>query len=127
MRGYQEDISRAQNSIKRATGRRPQYFRAPFGFRSPLLAPALDALGLRFISWTRRGFDTRESNAARVFDRLIQGLKAGDILLLHDRGSALTKEGRPVCLVVLPRLLEAIKMQGLEAVPLNDAISPGLG
>lgn len=124
VRGYREDIDRAQVTIFGVTGRRPRYFRAPFGFRSPLLAPALNALGLELVSWTRRGFDTREKDPKRILKRLTRGLSSGDILLLHDRGSALTPEGVPVCLKVLPPLLEVLSARGLQAVRLSDAIPP---
>lgn len=123
-RGYWEDIDKAQATILRVTGRRPRYFRAPFGFRSPLLAPVLHALGLELVSWTRRGFDTREKNPTRILKRLTRGLSSGDILLLHDRGSSLTPEGVPVCLKVLPPLLEMLRARGLQAVRLSDAVPP---
>ena len=54
----------------------------------------------------------------RVADRLLRGLAAGDILLLHDGGSARDRGGRPVVLEALPRLLDALAARGLRAVPL---------
>jgi peptidoglycan-N-acetylglucosamine deacetylase len=78
------DIETAQKAISDTVGVTPTLFRAPAGLRSPLLEPVLVPLGLRLVSWTRRGFDTVEKNPEKVFARLTKNLHSGDILLLHD-------------------------------------------
>jgi peptidoglycan-N-acetylglucosamine deacetylase len=78
------DIETAQKAISDTVGVTPTLFRAPAGLRSPLLEPVLEPLGLRLVSWTRRGFDTVEKNPEKVFLRLTKNLRSGDILLLHD-------------------------------------------
>jgi peptidoglycan/xylan/chitin deacetylase (PgdA/CDA1 family) len=114
--GFYADIAAAQADIERATGRAPRFFRAPAGFRNPLLDPVLHRLGLRLVSWTRRGFDTRLA-PARVVRILTRRLAAGDILVLHD-----TQRGRKArVLETLPPVLEAIEGAGLRAVTLRDA------
>ena len=117
-RALAREIEWAQALIGAATGRRPQFFRAPAGLRSPLLDPVLQRLGLQLASWTRRGFDTVHSSAATVYARLTRGLGAGDILLLHDGHAARTRRGVPVILEVLPRLLDAVLGAGLQPVTL---------
>jgi peptidoglycan/xylan/chitin deacetylase (PgdA/CDA1 family) len=117
------EIERAQRHIERASGVAPRFFRAPAGLRSPLLDPVLQRLQLQLASWTRRGFDTVNADAATVLARLTRNLGAGDILLLHDGHAARTPAGRPVVLEVLPRLLAAIEQRGLHAVTLRDAQS----
>ncbi len=79
-----DEIERAQEAIATATGHAPRLFRAPAGIRSPLLEPALARAGLDLVAWTRRGFDTVSGDARRILARLVHGLAAGDILLLHD-------------------------------------------
>ena len=122
-RGYAAEISRAQDLLTEVTGRRPQCFRAPAGLRNPFLAPVLRRLGLSLVSWTRRGFDTREHDPAKVLARLTRGLAAGDILLLHDGNAARTAAGRPVLLEVLPPLLARFEAQGLRAVTLAEGLA----
>jgi peptidoglycan/xylan/chitin deacetylase (PgdA/CDA1 family) len=120
-RGLGREVDAAQRVITGATGRAPAFFRAPAGFRSPLLDPVLAWRGLRYVSWTRRGFDTVDGDAAAVLKRLTRGLAAGDVLLLHDRGSARTAQGGPVVLDVLPVLLERLSAAGLKSVSLPVA------
>jgi peptidoglycan/xylan/chitin deacetylase (PgdA/CDA1 family) len=84
----------------------------------------LHEAGLTLVTWTRRGFDTRDPDAARVSARLVRGLAAGDILLLHDGHAARTRSGVPVVLEALPRLLDAVRSAGLRPVALPRAIEP---
>ena len=112
------EIDRAQAALTEIAGAPPAWFRAPAGFRSPWLAPPLARRGLALASWTRRGFDTVTAGPARVAARLTRGLAAGDVLVLHDGGSARRAGGRPVVLDALERVLDAIEGAGLAAVAL---------
>jgi peptidoglycan/xylan/chitin deacetylase (PgdA/CDA1 family) len=116
------EATAAQDAIARITGRPPRFFRAPMGLRSPLLDPVLAAMGLRYVSWTRRGFDTVCRDPGLVLRRLTAGVSAGDVLLLHDGGSARGADGRPVVLAVLPLLLRELAARGLRAVSLPEAL-----
>ncbi len=118
------EIGGAQDLLADLCGVRPTCFRAPAGLRNPLLDPVLHRLGLHLVSWTRRGFDTREAEAPRVLARLQRGLGAGDILLLHDGHARRTREGKAVLLAVLPPLLQACRAAGLRPVSLADALPP---
>ncbi|MGC2517591.1 MAG: polysaccharide deacetylase family protein [Burkholderiales bacterium] len=111
------EVEAAQTVIAGLTGRAPVFFRAPVGFRGPMLAPVLAARGLRYVSWTRRGFDAVHDDPAPVLRRLMRGLAAGDVLMMHDT--------RPVVLAVLPELLDQLAMRGLKPVSLPVACGDG--
>jgi peptidoglycan-N-acetylglucosamine deacetylase len=89
------------------------------GIRNPFLHPVVERLGLKYVSWTRRGFDTTRSSPAKVLARVTAGLAAGDIMLLHDRKSV---HGEPSVLTVLPVVLERISAKGLKSVSLQMAM-----
>ncbi|HYS77092.1 MAG TPA: polysaccharide deacetylase family protein [Burkholderiales bacterium] len=112
------EVDAAQATVAAITGRPPVFFRAPAGFRSPLLDPVLAPRGLRYVSWTRRGFDAVSGDPNRILRQLTRGLSAGDVLLLHDRA--------PVVLAVLPALLGQISAQGLKAVSLASGCADEL-
>ncbi|MCC7127142.1 MAG: polysaccharide deacetylase family protein [Acidobacteria bacterium] len=118
-RGMADEVNRAQRVLAGGNGQRPTLFRAPAGIQSPWLAGVLADAGLHLVSWTRRGFDTVTADARRVTTRLIgSGLRAGDILVLHDRNSRQTA-GRPVVLEALPRVIDALDAAGLQSRPLH--------
>lgn len=120
--GLAAEIGRAQAVLADLSGRLPHCFRAPAGLRNPLLDPVLHRLDLHLVSWTRRGFDTREPNPARVLQRLARQLAAGDILLLHDGNARVGASGQPVILEVLPALLQRCREAGLHTVTLDEAL-----
>jgi peptidoglycan/xylan/chitin deacetylase (PgdA/CDA1 family) len=117
------DVQTAQATLTGVAGRAPRFFRAPMGLRSPMLDSVLASCGLRYVSWTRRGFDAIHRNPGEVLRRLADGLAAGDILLLHDGGASNRTAGvDSVVLAVLPALLERIKGEGLKSVTLEAAL-----
>jgi peptidoglycan/xylan/chitin deacetylase (PgdA/CDA1 family) len=122
-RGFLSELQRAQATLAEITGRTPLFFRAPAGLRNPLLDPVLQRLDLRLASWTRRGYDTCTGDSRVVERRLLRGLGAGDLLLLHDGNAARTPRGVPVVLEVLPRLLAAVESAGLRPVTLGSLVS----
>ncbi len=120
--GFEHEIAAAQATLARITGAAPRFFRAPAGLRNPLLDPVLARLGLTLVSWSRRGFDTRNGDPSSVTARLVRALRAGDILLLHDGHAARTPAGTPVILEVLPRLLDELSARALRPVTLRAAL-----
>jgi peptidoglycan/xylan/chitin deacetylase (PgdA/CDA1 family) len=112
------ELGAAQRAIADACGMAPVFFRAPMGFRTPFLEPVLSRLGLHLASWTRRGFDTVESDPRTVVDRLTHNLAGGDILLLHD-GIAVIRASRSTTLASLPLLLQHLHDRNLHSVTLR--------
>lgn len=121
--GFTHELQAAQDTLTSITGQSPVFFRAPAGLRNPFLDPVLARLGLRLASWSARGFDTRIGDVERVKDRLLRGLQAGAILLLHDGNAARTTDGIPVILEVIPTVLAAAAAANLRFVTLRHALS----
>jgi peptidoglycan/xylan/chitin deacetylase (PgdA/CDA1 family) len=115
------EILAAQRTLAPLAGRTPAFFRAPFGLRSPFLAPAIRGLHLTYLSWTRRALDGARGDATAGLARLTRGLAAGDILLMHDGRCARDRGGRAVVLAILPALLDVLAARGLRSVSLAMA------
>ncbi len=131
-RALRREIGRAQQVLADIGGTLPHCFRAPAGLRNPFTDPVLHELNLHLVSWTRRGFDTREADPLKVLARLTgetrngqpARLAAGDILLLHDGHARRGTDGQPLLLAVLPALLSRCRAAGLQAVTLAAAVPP---
>ncbi len=117
------EVQHAQAVLTGIIGQTPRFFRPSAGLRNFFLDPVLARVGLLLVTWSKRGFDTRETNPDTVLRRLVHDLKAGDILLLHDGNAAKTPAGTPVILDVLPRLLDHLAQAGLRPVTLHSALS----
>lgn len=91
------EIEECQQAIHDVTGIFPRWFRAPVGHRNWFTHPVTQELGLEIMGWNRRGFDAVEKNAAKVLEKILPDLQAGDIVLLH--------EGTPIAAEVLEGVL----------------------
>lgn len=118
------EVGDANAVLADVTGVRPHCFRAPAGLRNPWLDLVLHRLGLHLVSWSARGFDTREGDAGRVMGRLTRRLCPGAIVLMHDGNACRTPGGAPVLLEVLPRLLAHCRDHALHATTLAQALPP---
>lgn len=115
------EVGQAQATLTNIAGQSPLFFRAPAGFRSPMLDFVLTRMGLHYVAWTRRGFDGVQADPHNVLRRLERGLAAGDILLIHD--GACTDTAEPAVLAVLPKLLQQLSAGGLRSVALPMAFA----
>ena len=122
----ERELASTQKVIFDALGAEPRYFRAPAGFRSPWLEPMLVRAGLHLVSWSRRGYDARESDSGQVLKRLEPGIAADGVLVLHD-GRPPEDVGRqpglPI-LDVLPTLLEDCVSRDFSLIALPNPYKP---
>lgn len=82
---YTEELFRCNDVVARLTGLRMRLYRPPFGVTNPPIARAVKNLGLIPVGWSVRSFDTMTKDTDRVVDRVMRGLRGGDVILLHDR------------------------------------------
>jgi peptidoglycan/xylan/chitin deacetylase (PgdA/CDA1 family)/uncharacterized membrane protein YbhN (UPF0104 family) len=69
----------------RAAGVEPApFFRAPHGFKGPILGRALRRRGITLVGWTRGVWDTERPGADEIAERASAKMQDGEILLLHD-------------------------------------------
>ena len=119
-RHTREDLDRAAAAIADATGRDPRLYRPTFGV---LTLPALRHArrrGWEPLLWTRDAKDWKESaTPASVVLRLTAGLRAGDVMLLHDGDpDGRRTASRKVTADSVPLVCEEIRRLGLRPVPL---------
>ncbi len=119
--GLSQDIGEAQRTLTDITGHEPRFFRAPAGLRNLFLDLVLHRLDLQLSSWSVRGFDTSIKCPRRVMTRLMRGLKAGAIVLVHDGNGAVDANGKSMVEHVLPVLIESAREKNLRFVTLQGA------
>jgi peptidoglycan-N-acetylglucosamine deacetylase len=80
-----KEFKQTDQIIEKITGKRPFFFRPPYGVTNPALKKALIKSGHLPIGWSIRSFDTQQKNSASdLIHRVTTRLKAGDIILFHD-------------------------------------------
>ena len=79
-----DDVARALGTFEAAVGRRPRWFRPPYGRFSEHSYEACADLGLQPVYWSSWGLDWEEISAERIVDLVASDLADGAIVVLHD-------------------------------------------
>ena len=84
----------------------PKLFAPPSGSMGDAMFKVCEELGYTVVMWTRDTIDWRDRDAALITERALNGIKAGDLILLHPTEK--TAEA-------LPAILDGIAAAGLSA------------
>jgi peptidoglycan/xylan/chitin deacetylase (PgdA/CDA1 family) len=79
-----DDVARALGTFEAAVGRRPRFFRPPYGCFSEHAYEACADLGLERVYWSAWGLDWEAIGADRIAELVSRDLADGAIVLLHD-------------------------------------------
>jgi peptidoglycan/xylan/chitin deacetylase (PgdA/CDA1 family) len=94
-------------------------FRPPVGLKNPSLARVALKQKMLLVAWSLHSHDTRISDPARISRRVLDRLRAGDIVLFHD-GHDLPGRHRPACAAALPAVLQGMRERGLQSVTVSQ-------
>jgi len=118
---FARQIDLTQAAIEKVTGKRPKFFRPPFGARWLGLHPVLKARGLTLVSWSDTGYDWK-LDAEGIVRETLKTLGPGSIILLHDGRRAYPPEkvDRSPTVKALPAILEGAVKAGFTFVTLDE-------
>lgn len=116
------DLDRAEALIAETTGRQPLYYRPPYGvFSGPALALARRR-GWTPVLWSRWGWDwSARASGESVARRVGGGLRAGDVVLLHDADHYSSRGSWRTTVAALPSVLDAVSRLGEPLVALSHS------
>jgi peptidoglycan-N-acetylglucosamine deacetylase len=110
-----EDLRRAEAAIADASGREPGLYRPPYGVLNAAALRFARARGWTPLLWTRWGRDwERRATPASITAKLTDGVRGGDVLLLHDADYYGALGSWQKTAAALPRVLDACGEAGLQ-------------
>jgi peptidoglycan/xylan/chitin deacetylase (PgdA/CDA1 family) len=109
-----QEIDDTNRFIQQTIGKKPRLFRPPYGVTNPNLARAVKMAGMDSIGWNIRSFDTKAKDPQQLLDRIVQKLRGGDIILLHD-SMGITKE-------ILTELIAQARKKGFTFVRVDQLL-----
>lgn len=117
-----DDLARGLGTAEVACGRRPRFYRPPYGLFTEHSHAACADLGLEPVLWSAWGLDWEQIPAERVAALVIRDLSEGAIVLLHDSARyAPRAEVGPTADAIGP-IAQAARDAGLELVTLGEAL-----
>jgi peptidoglycan/xylan/chitin deacetylase (PgdA/CDA1 family) len=122
-RSHREQIQLGTAAIA-ATGQSgTPLFRPPMGLKSPHLAAGARKLGIKAcIAWSLHARDTRGAPPEKIAHRILEKVRPGDIILLHD-GHDRANASRPACAEALESILQGLAERGLAPVTIKELLS----
>jgi peptidoglycan-N-acetylglucosamine deacetylase len=97
----ERQIASAKAGIERASGRRVQLFRPPYGVRDAVVDATARRHGLVEVLWSTDSADSLGANWAGITRNVLAGVHPGAIILMHEnRGQTI----RALKFAILPRL-----------------------
>jgi peptidoglycan/xylan/chitin deacetylase (PgdA/CDA1 family) len=114
---FKNDIIKAEEAIKKATGKSPQpYFRFPFGSYNSVALKTAGQAGYPYsIQWSLDTIDWQQPSTEVIISRIKTGASKGDIILMHI-GGINTPEA-------IDKVIPWLKNQGYQLVPLSDLLN----
>lgn len=117
LEGMTEEIMSCNEKIEAITGKCPTLFRPPYGDYNNDVVGAVKSCGMYCIQWDVDSLDWKDLSAADITERVTSKLQNGSIVLLHN--------GAKNTPAALPSIIEGIRAQGYELVPISELVPKG--
>ena len=112
-----EDFARATYAIASATNVQPRLHRPPYGVYSPTSLGTARERGLQPLLWSAWGKDWRKfTTPERITMRVVNGIRPGEVILLHDADFYSSKRSHCRTAKALPEVLKMLKSAELDTV-----------
>ena len=108
------ELKTSSQAITDITGKKVELFRPPYGDYNDRLIKTASEEGFYSIQWDVDSLDWRDLSATDLSMRVINGVKNGSIILMHNNGLH-TAEAIPI-------ILETLKNRGYTFVPIGELI-----
>ncbi|CEP67797.1 Polysaccharide deacetylase [Moorella glycerini] len=114
----EKELQENSQMVREITGYNAELFRPPFGDYNDTVIRTAERLGYRVIQWDVDSLDWQEHMTPdAILNRVLKNIKPGSIVLFHNNGRYTAD--------VLSPLLEKLKTDGYQVVPVGELIIKG--
>lgn len=110
-----QELQKTDGLIQDIIGKRPRFFRPPYGVTNPAIARALKVTGHHVIGWNIRSMDGVSNDESKIYNRIVRQIQPGAVVLLHDTSGASVR--------VLEQLLLFLQANNYTVVPLDGLLN----
>lgn len=116
------ELETTQEAFKRTLGVCPALYRPPHGSHTPFMAKVVSDHGMTMVTWDVSAADWATRDGDLVARRVLDKVKPGSIILLHDGIDGIIGADRGVILKALPIILDGLRERGLKPVTLDKLL-----
>jgi peptidoglycan/xylan/chitin deacetylase (PgdA/CDA1 family) len=124
-RSAADDLARGLGTFEVAVGRRPRFYRPPYGAFNEASYAACSDLGMEPVYWSGWGLDWEQVPASRIADLVGRDLADGAIVLLHDSPRYAPRDSARATVEAIPLIVERAAAVGLQLGPLGELAPAG--
>ncbi len=111
----EKQVTEGQGAIEKIIGKKPNYFRPPFGVMTPEIATAIRKEKCTVIGWDLRSQDGRIRTKEATINRVKAHLKKATVLLFHDTN--------PTTPEALREIIHLCNQNGMKIVSLPEQLA----
>jgi peptidoglycan/xylan/chitin deacetylase (PgdA/CDA1 family) len=116
------ELERTQSAFAQDVGACPAWFRPPHGDRTPMMARVVHQHGMRMAMWDVSAGDWATTSAHTIADRVLNRVRGGSIIDLHDGLDGKPYVDRSVIVRALPLILDGLRARHLRPVRLDELV-----
>ena len=109
-----EELAYVNDAVYKLTGKKPTYFRPPFGDYDNELIETAENMGLQTIQWSVDSLDWKGLSATEITSRVTKNVKNGSIVLFHNNSDNI--------LEALPLVLANLINSGYKPVAMSELV-----
>jgi peptidoglycan/xylan/chitin deacetylase (PgdA/CDA1 family) len=116
------ELERTQATFHKRLGICPSFYRPPHGQHTPFMSYQLARKHMTMVGWDDSAGDFATTNGRAVARRILEQVRPGSIVDLHDGLDGDLTADRSVLTVALPIILRGLEARGLHAVRLDQLL-----
>jgi peptidoglycan/xylan/chitin deacetylase (PgdA/CDA1 family) len=122
------ELERTQSVFRKELGVCPTFYRPPHGEHTPFMSWVLARKHMTMVGWDTSAADWATKNAHTVARRILERVRPGSIVVLHDGLDGDLTADRTVLTAALPIILRGLQAKHLRVVRLDRLLGiPGYG
>ena len=118
----EKDLQQGKEILQSITGKEPNYWRPPHGFRDSSVMKIASAKDLQVVNWSVIPRDWTGIDKQEIYNRVMDKAEDGAVVLLHDGDSPLYKASRQATVDAVGPLIDSLREKGYHLVSLEEYI-----
>lgn len=110
-----DDMKQMDDAFEKVTGKRPKFFRPPYGVTNPNLKKAVKEGDYISIGWNIRSLDTVIKDEKKLFQKVAKAIRPGAIILFHDTSTTTLR--------ILPEFINHLSANGYQITRLDKMLN----
>ena len=116
------ELGKAERAIARAANVCPAFYRPPNGFHTPWQLHAVANASMTTVTWDVIPRDWKDPPPGVIAQRVLDDVRPGSIILLHDGYNTTQGADRSATLNALPAIIEGLRARDYDIVRLDELL-----